>query len=315
MTNASAPRQTARDEIAATAAKHGWSMYATSDRRNRFVRGDVAVAVSFTRAGAVRFADLLTSGRSAVTGSRGRRETVLAWLAALPTEDEINRAVEQADPAGIPTVDEVATAIADGTRLAGSYATLDEAEAGQPRASLDRLGELAAAGARDLLGGQGLVRDHVSVVRQRIAELEAELSVQRKRAERAEATDDQTRGELGHALDRIAALEVQAVRMVDTALAAQNEWNTDRSRLALRIAELESEREHNELAYEREQHEQTRNALLSEEGRAAELEDIVSKLTGATVAVADGRDARIAELEAELREVRSAAQGSGTWAR
>jgi predicted nucleic acid-binding Zn-ribbon protein len=402
MTNTSAPRQAARDEFADTYYAHGWSMFGTSDRLYGFNRATCGSLVAFTAAGAVKWAERRTETDTAVArayvllGDTGKRETVLAWLteadepaAEVPAEAEPARSHfrnECPNPENCPTGEhsapmerlfnerkrqrrEADEQAAEQPLPEGVYATLDAAERGQALASLDRLAELAG-GDSDMAGQayRALVRDHVSIVRQRIAELEGENGRRQEgafelwervtelgtecddaerrvgnmldRAERAERRiaelesalerrEDQVVGyqqSLGRAnariaeleardaaaqemlaravaiererdnaqanydnllkdwnrdQDRIGELEAQAARMIDTALAAQNDWNTDRSRLTLRIVDLERE---------------------------------VERLAGVDAAAAESA-ARVAELEGELCEVRRAAQGSGMWTR
>lgn len=314
-------RQTARDEIAAVAAEHGWTsvipgrIYGMpSALVDLYVRGDVEVMVRYTHSATVKFASRKGgAARPDVTGGRGKRETVIEWLTEAgeqapttyrcelcgedvrgqdqPTHmDERHTAPEQ-DPAGIPTVDEVADAIADGTWAAAPQApevvsveileaeadaqdapSLDDAARDQALGSLDRLEEilppvLEAAGSG--YGFKALVRDHLLIVRGRIAELEA-----------------------------------QAARMLDTALVAQNGWNTKYSRLNLRIAELEAlvADQQRELLYQRKVRDQRGERIAELERRDVAAQEMLSR----AVAIERERDdyaatlVRVTDRNAEL---------------
>lgn len=332
-------RQTAREQIAAVAAENGWTSMPRPVRHGsvvRYGRGDVTVTVTYNAPGAVTEGERLVSenGRSFVQRgyvwkrASGKRETVIAWLTEAgeqapttyrcelcgedvrgqdqPTHMDERHTAPGQDPAGIPTVDEVADAIADGTWAAAPQApevvsveileaeadaqdapSLDDAARDQALGSLDRLEEilppvLEAAGSG--YGFKALVRDHLLIVRGRIAELEA-----------------------------------QAARMLDTALVAQNDWNTKCSRLNLRIAELEGrdaaaqEMLARAVTIERERDDYAatlvrvtdRNAeLIAERDRIADLERETERLAGVDMAAAEAQKS-IAELEAENERLRN----------
>jgi len=141
----------------------------------------------------------------------------------------------------------------------GTYATLDEAEHGQPLASLDRLAELAlenADGQPAPASFRALVRDHVSTVRARIAELEAPAvddvaaAVQDPAWGREPAADTIARlneHPITHRERRITELETQLRTSEDRAAG----WDAESARAHERIAELERRLEQSHHDYAR----------------------------------------------------------------
>ena len=120
-----------------------------------------------------------------------------------------------------------------------TYATLDEAEAGQPRASVERLADMARYPGQtaDMSRShvQALVRDHARIVLARLDELDRDAGARRiADLERAlTSREDQVVGyqlSLGRANARIAELEAENLRLREQS-----------GEMAARIAELEAQ--------------------------------------------------------------------------
>lgn len=173
MTNTS----TARRYIVDVADAHGW--LATTGRAidedyTLFTRGAVSVRVFYNRAGIVTGAKRNVSQVVEEAGARGKRETVLGWLRRPADLDAPLDLVQRILDAPVP--DQHA---ADEEPAEGTYATLDEAEHGQPLAALERLADQAYTYAVAAGAGQAYtatLRDHASTVRARILELEELVS-------------------------------------------------------------------------------------------------------------------------------------------
>lgn len=137
MTN---PKRPARQVIRETADANGWTWSPKGVRHDQFIRGDVLVTVeSIQSTGAVAGAERFDGSTRIAAESRGKRETVLDWLTALPTEAEITTAspldeVPAAELAPIPLVEpltpaERAASDGDGDledEVAGLVAQADE---------------------------------------------------------------------------------------------------------------------------------------------------------------------------------------------
>jgi predicted nucleic acid-binding Zn-ribbon protein len=184
--------ETAREQIADTAAQNGWSMFATTDRHYGFRADDLWVSVAFTEDGAIVDASRRVDGVRTPENTR-QLYVVVAWLAAPSVEP----------PADLDMVH--------------AHALDENADRDQ-----DRIAELERE-VDDLREVREQAVDTVREHRARIAELEAERDAFRRAGANALAVADDAVGAMSERSTQLSEALRELAMATDRAQVAERE--------------------------------------------------------------------------------------------